>query len=124
MRSHCAYYLANFCLESINRPVYSTEVVGPVGISPHFKFVQIAFCREEFLAMTRNFARVRCVAPVDMSNDIFCSNLYTHRRLQAQLSSMQREFCRREALQQSRYETVITRLAQEVTTRDNIVASV
>ncbi|CAM9892745.1 unnamed protein product [Scytosiphon promiscuus] len=35
-------------------------------------------------------------------------------RLQAQLSSMQREFCRREALQQSRYETVVTRLAQEL----------
>lgn len=38
----------------------------------------------------------------------------TRHRLQAQLSSMKREFCRREALQQSRYETVVTRLAQEV----------
>lgn len=40
--------------------------------------------------------------------------LQPRRRLQAQLSSMKREFCRREALQQSRYETVVTRLAQEV----------
>ncbi|CAB1115218.1 unnamed protein product [Ectocarpus sp. CCAP 1310/34] len=31
-----------------------------------------------------------------------------------ELSSMQREFCRREALQQSRYEIVVTRLAQEL----------
>eukprot|EP00752_Nemacystus_decipiens_P007852 g7014.t1 len=41
-------------------------------------------------------------------------HMETTLRLQAQLSSMKREFCRREALQQSRYETVVTRLAQEL----------
>ncbi|CAM9330589.1 unnamed protein product [Hapterophycus canaliculatus] len=44
-------------------------------------------------------------------------------RLQAQLSSMQREFCRREALQQSRYETVVTRLAQELEYARNSASS-
>eukprot|EP00903_Cladosiphon_okamuranus_P010917 g10312.t1 len=44
--------------------------------------------------------------------------------LQAQLSSMKREFCRRETLQQSRYETVVTRLAQELEhARNNAAAA-